>query len=413
MSLRTTLRRSLAVAALTSALVAAAAAAAPAGRAGLDEDCARIRKRAEAASVAVGVVVLDLASGERCAARAETIFRSASLYKLLVMAEAYEQIAAGALSPSDLLRLESRHYVDVPDTDPGETVTVTVAGAIQAMIQWSDNPTAVALHELLTDDAVVGHARRLGMERTVLEPYYETTPTDIALFFERLYDGTIVSARASAEMHALLRGQRVRRLLPQGLPAGVPIAHKTGSLPSWEHDAGIVQAEGGDYVIVVLTWHGGDYPAAYSLIRELSALAYEGFADREGEADPSRVATTSATPETATPETATPETAPRPAPTPQPTAAAAAAAPTPTPPAGPAAQPRPAASPAPSPEPSPATPSSPPRASPATSAGGTPAAGPDTHWWQRPGGRALLVALSGILPVVSLLAGARMLRSDG
>ncbi|MYH40900.1 MAG: serine hydrolase, partial [Chloroflexi bacterium] len=348
MSLRTTLRRSLAAAALTSALVAAAAVAALPGSAGLGEDCARIREQAEAASVAVGVVVLDLASGERCATRAGTIFRSASLYKLLVMAEAYEQIAAGALSPGDLLDLESRHYVDVPHTDPGETVTVTVAGAIQAMIQWSDNPTAVALHELLTDAAVVGHARRLGMERTVLEPYYETTPADIALFFERLYDGTIVSARASAEMHALLRGQRIRRLLPEGLPAGVPIAHKTGSLPSWEHDAGIVEAGGGDYVIVVLTWHGGDHPAAYALIRELSALVYEGFADPQRKVESSRVPTTLVTP--------------GPAPSPHPPAAAAAAEPTPTtrpgpapatPTPRPAPEPRPAETQAPAPEPSP------------------------------------------------------------
>ena len=411
MSLRTTLRRSLAAAALTSALVAAGAAAALPGSAGLDEDCAGIRERAEAASVAVGVVVLDLASGERCATRAGTIFRSASLYKLLVMAEAYEQIAAGAISPDDLLDLESRHYVDVPHTDPGETVTVTVAGAIQAMIQWSDNPTAVALHELLTDAAVVAHARRLGMERTVLEPYYETTPADIALFFERLYDGTIVSARASAEMHALLRGQRIRRLLPEGLPAGVPIAHKTGSLPSWEHDAGIVEAGGGDYVIVVLTWHGGDHPAAYSLIRELSALVYEGFADPQREVESSRVATT----------LATPAPAPRPAPTPQPPAAAAAAEPTATPPPGPAAATptprpapasRPAAAQAPSAEPAAGPPPSPPRGSQAASAGGAPAAGGDVRWWQRPGGRALVVALSAILPAASLLAGARMLRSD-
>ena len=405
MSLRTTLRRSLAAAALTSALVVAAAAAASLpGSAGLDEDCARIRERAEAASVSVGVVVLDLASGERCATRAATIFRSASLYKLLVMAEAHEQIAAGAISPSDLLDLESRHYVDVPHTDPGETVTVTVAGAIQAMIQWSDNPTAVALHELLTDAAVVGHARRLGMERTVLEPYYETTPADIALFFERLYDGTIVSARASAEMHALLRGQRIRRLLPEGLPAGVPIAHKTGSLPSWEHDAGIVEAGGGDYVIVVLTWHGGDHPAAYSVIRELSALAYEGFADPQREAESSRVATALVTPVPAQPPAGA--AAAEPAATPPPSPAPA----TPTP--RPAPEPRPAATQPPSPDPAPGTPPPPPRGSQAASAGGTPAAGADVRWWQRPGGRALVVVLSAILPAASLLAGARLLRSD-
>ncbi len=392
MSLRATLRRPLALAALAAVVLAGAATAAPPARAGLGEDCARIRELAETASVGVGLVVLDLASGERCTVRAGTTFRSASLYKLPVMAEAFGQIAAGALDPGDRLALESRHYVDVPHTDPGETVIVTVEAAIQAMIQWSDNPTAVALHERLTDAAVVEHARRLGMDGTVLEPRYETTPADIALFFERLYDGAIVSARASARMRDLLRGQRVRRLLPQGLPEGVPIAHKTGSLPSWEHDAGIVEAAGGDYVIVVLTWHGGDVAASYSLIRELSALVYEGFAGAEREGETARLPAALATPE------------------PAPEPAAAAAAPALAPPLG--RTPAPAATAAPTATPA-ATPIASPEASPAAPTAAPTAREAGLQWWQRPGGRALIVALAGTLPALSLLAGARMLRSGG
>jgi beta-lactamase class A len=56
------------------------------------------------------------------------------------------------------------------------------------------------------------------------------------------------------------------------VPAGVEIAHKTGSLPGLLHDAGIVFSEGGDYVIVVLT-----DGSAGGLIREVSGAVYRYF----------------------------------------------------------------------------------------------------------------------------------------
>jgi len=387
-SVPTTTPRWIALAALAATLLGGAVVGTPAARAALEEDCERILSYAGSASVEVGLVVVDLDGGERCATNAETIFRSASLYKLMVMAEAYEAIAAGALARDQILELLTRHYVDVPETEPEETVRISVEDAIGAMIRWSDNPTAVALHELLEDASVLEHARRLGMEQTVLAPRYVTTPGDIARFFERLYDGTVVSAAASAEMYALLRDQRIRRLLPQGLPEGVPIAHKTGSLAQWEHDAGIVEAPGGDYVIVVLTRHGGDFPAAYAAIRELSALVYEAFAS----------------PETTALSTGT--TTPGPTPTREP-------APTPAPTRTPAPEPLPPPKPAPAPTPAPA-PAAPPPATverAGSAAGVPPDPGSDAAWWQRPGGRALLVVLSGVLPAASLLAGARILRS--
>ena len=411
MSVRPPAARPLALAALAAAVIGGAVGGAPAAHGALGDDCDRILSHARGASVEVGLVVLDLASGERCETGAETVFRSASLYKLVVMAEVYEQIAAGALARDQIIELLTRHYVDVPETEPEETVSISVEDAIGEMIRWSDNPTAVALHELLADADVADHARRLGMEQTVLAPRYVTTPGDIARFFERLHEGTVVSAAASAEMYALLRDQRIRRLLPQGLPQGVPIAHKTGSLAEWEHDAGIVEAPGGDYVVVVLTRHGGDFPAAYATIRELSALVYAGFADP----------VTAAAAGAAAPP-ATPVPAPAPASAPEPDRpAAAGAAPQPEPDRPPAAetapQPEPdrppAAETAPQPEPDrpPAAGAAPAPEPARPAAGPPPGAGPGAAWWQRPGGRALLVALAGVLPAASLLAAARRRRA--
>jgi beta-lactamase class A len=266
-------------AALALALLLGASLDAPAAHAGLGEDCSRIRDRAGSATIQLGIVIVDLASGARCELRSETVFRTASLYKLLVMSEAYEQEAAGTFAFDEELELLPHHYINnLPGTAPAEPVTLTAQRAIELMIQQSDNPTAHALRERLTHGEVAAQANELGMGQTLLGTDFVTSPTDIALFFERLYGGEVVSPEASAAMLTLLGGQAIRNLLPEGLPDGLPIAHKTGLLESYLHDAGIVQAPGGDYVIVALSLHDGDLPAAYEAIRGISALVYEGFA---------------------------------------------------------------------------------------------------------------------------------------
>ncbi|MDA0257001.1 MAG: class A beta-lactamase-related serine hydrolase, partial [Chloroflexi bacterium] len=276
-------RRALIAVALPTALaltlLLGASLQPPAAHAGLGEDCSRIRDRAGSATVELGVVVVDLTDGTRCELGAETVFRIASLYKLLVMAEAYEQEAAGTFAFDEPIELLPRHYIDDPaGTAPAAPVTLTAQRAMQRMIQQSNNATAHALRERLTHGEVAAQATQLGMAQTVLGADFVRSAADIALFFQRLYAGEIVSPESSAAMLTLLGGQQIRNLLPEGLPDGLPIAHKTGLLEDYLHDAGIVQAPGGDYVIVALSRHDGDFPAAYDAIRGISALVYEGFA---------------------------------------------------------------------------------------------------------------------------------------
>jgi len=368
--------------ALALALLLGASLATPSAHAGLGEDCSRIRDRAGSATVEVGVVIVDLADGARCELGEETVFRTASLYKLLVMAEAYEQEAEGTLAFDEELELLPRHYInDPPGTQPAATVTLTARRAMQLMIQQSDNATAHALRERLTHGEVQGHAVQLGMAQTSLDDHFVTSPADVAIFFEQLYAGDVVSPEASAAMLSLLSGQQIRNLLPEGLPDGLPIAHKTGLLEDYLHDAGIVQAAGGDYVIVALARHDGDFPAAYDAIRGISALVYEGFAapvadplvvapPMEGAAAASSASDGSPSAAAAAPSTAVPAATS--------TAAAAAASGSATN-ASASASPPAAIDIAPS--------------------------GSSTAWWRQPTGLGLLAALAALAALVALVPG--------
>ena len=74
----------------------------------------------------------------------------------------------------------------------------------------------------------------------------------------------------------MLKDQRLNRKLPADLPSNTVIAHKTGELGMFSHDAGIIYTPKGDYIIVVLS--KSDTPAAAEKrIADISKAVYDYF----------------------------------------------------------------------------------------------------------------------------------------
>lgn len=266
---------------IVAVMLAATTAVVRAGNAHpLETLCAAIQQQASESGAHVGFVILDLSDDTRCAANASESFRTASLYKLFVLAEAYQQIAAGSFSLDETITIEERHWSDDPaflrQTQP---IELTAAEALRRMIIFSENASALALYERLEPDAVARVPSRLGLAGTTLSGAFMTTPSDVAALFSGLYRGDIVSPAASGEMLALLAEQQINDLIPLSLPPGTTVAHKTGLVGNYLHDAGIVFAPGGDYVTVLLTRWDDDIDDSYSAIHNLAGLAYEAFAE--------------------------------------------------------------------------------------------------------------------------------------
>ena len=325
-----TRRRALLAAALTvTALLASPPLATPveAQSQPFAEMCDELHAAAADFEGRVAFVVHDLTGGARCERAPDAIHTTASLYKLVVLAEAHRQREAGTFSFDEPM-LRSR-----------------AGDAIRSMIQVSSNDTAHALLQRLGPENVAALAPALGMSNTVIvddvDEYDTTTAADIAHFFIELHERRLISPEADEAMHGLLLGQQVRDRIPWLLPPDVPIAHKTGRLDRSAHDAGIVYAPGGAYVLVLLT-EGAPYQnwnPGHEAIRQLAALSYTAYS-QPAEPTPTPEATPTPTPTpTETPEptpTATPEPTPAPEPTPTPTPP-----PTPTPTAPPTATPEP------------------------------------------------------------------------
>lgn len=276
----------LALAALLFATIGPAARPVAAG-AHLTAQCGAIADRAAEVDGRVGVVVLDLNSGEQCLVDAHETFLTASLYKVIVLAEGYRQEAAGTFSWDDTITVTPEHQEDVPSSRR-TTYTISAREAATEMIQISDNVTARALREHLGRSEMIAAPGWLGMAGTELGEEFTTNANDIARLFSLISHGQVVSPAASAEMYALLAGQEIQDRLPRELPAEAVLAHKTGNLERSAHDAGIVTGPGGSLVVVVLTSasEAATVDDGYDAIAEIAEIAYATIATAPVVADP-------------------------------------------------------------------------------------------------------------------------------
>lgn len=211
---------------------------------------------------------------------------SASVIKLFVMAAVFQQMADGALDD-----------------------TANVNTLLEQMITVSSNEATNSLIRLLGNGngeqgfALINRfAGEHGYASTHLSQWLgvldgnaqakQTSASDAGRLLSELYRGRLVSPAASRSMLSLLLHQTRREKIPAGLPAGTPVANKTGEAGGIEHDAAIVfgsgqadlapdAAEGqgrtGDYVLVVMGDEVPDVQRAQRAIREISATVWSAM----------------------------------------------------------------------------------------------------------------------------------------
>ena len=201
---------------------------------------------------------------------------------------------------------------------------------MQDMIELSGNEAADWLMDRVIDDQrgpllVTEDMQALGLENTYMagyfslgspllavietpanqrtdvftdpDPYSQTTPSDMGLLLEDIYQcaqtggGALtavfpgeISQADCQRMNTSLIANRLPVLLTAGLPEGTSIAHKHGwvtvnGVINTIGDAGIVYSPGGNYVIVVFLYHPTQlvWDPASLLIAELSNAVYNYY----------------------------------------------------------------------------------------------------------------------------------------
>ncbi len=228
------------------------------------------------------ITVRHLSTGESYAYNADMEFPTASLYKLWVMAAAYAKMESGHLLADERLSssipaLNAAFNISPEYAEQTEgSISMTTRKALTQMITISHNYAALLLTKRVTLESVRDLLAVHGLNDSQPGEPPVTTAHDIASFLERLYTGKLGNKSSTDGMLALLKKQELNGKIPKNLPKSVAVAHKTGELDYFSHDAGIVFGRRGAYVIVVLT-ESDNPPAANERIADISRAVYDYF----------------------------------------------------------------------------------------------------------------------------------------
>jgi beta-lactamase class A len=236
----------------------------------------------------VGVIVKDLTTGLSTGVNESANMPAASTIKIPVMVEVFRQMAAGDFDLNRQVTLERPDrddgWGDLVYSHPGNRYSV--ANLLRLMITESDNTATNMLIRLVGRVHINQTMARLGLRQTRLSDYIRsdgdirglrTSPLDMSRLLDQMAHDRLVDEWSSRAMIAILTGQRHNGLLPEPLPAGTQIAHKTGTLHDTLNDVGIVYLNNCPYIIAVLTTHLPTLDAGRQFIRGVSRLAYDSF----------------------------------------------------------------------------------------------------------------------------------------
>src|SRR5512132_583728 len=246
----------------------------------------------------IGVYVRNLRTNRTAAIDADSVFPTASMIKVPILAATYAAMQRGELHFSDTLVY--RDSLLYPGDDilgmARDSARIELGRVIMLMITMSDNTAALWLQKLAgTGTAVNAWLAANGFDSTRVnsrtpgrEPnraiygWGQTTPREIARLLTMIREEKAVSPAASQQMYrALTRIYWNGEALSQ-LPPWVQAASKQGAVDQSKSEVVLVNAPSGDYVFSVITKEQEDQRwvddnEGYELIRKVSALLWKTF----------------------------------------------------------------------------------------------------------------------------------------
>jgi len=236
----------------------------------------------------VAMQIKDLSSGFTEGINAGASMPAASTIKIPVMVEVFHQLQEGKFDFNSLVTLQRSDKDwgsgDLAGARAGNRYPVSQL--LTAMITVSDNTATNMLIRLVGRQAINAEMIDMGLQHTKLSDYIRSegngirwalrsSPADMVMLLVQMANDQLIDEWSSRQMISILSGQRHNGLIPEPLPEGVQIAHKTGTLHDTLNDVGIVYAASSPYVIAVMTTNLPSLNAGRRFIRSVSRLAYD------------------------------------------------------------------------------------------------------------------------------------------
>ena len=242
----------------------------------------------------VSIFIEDLTSRWQIRINQDRLFPSASLVKIPIMAACFYAANEGKIKLDEVLILKTQDKSlgsgRLKEAPAG--TKLSIYNLIESMITESDNTAANMLVQRLGFNYLNDCFKRLGLKDTNIcremmdfksrkqgqENF--TTASDLTFLLERIYYGNLINKFYSEMCLEYLKKQKIRDRIPAKLPPDTEIAHKTGLERGLCHDAGIVFAPKGAFLICVLTKHRyKTAKLAKEFIAQVTLKAYNYYRD--------------------------------------------------------------------------------------------------------------------------------------
>ena len=279
----------------------------------------------------LGIGFKDLNSGEELYYNGDMIFPMASVYKIFVLCELFRKQKEGTFSFADrhtLLESEKRIGSGILELI-GEGAVLSMMDYTMLMMVISDNTSTALLQKYtpaediqahlikplelrdtlyvpgaglcdfygvtveeyrkITSEGGRFHARNGSYFRCVEPKNKQSSPRDLLKILSLLQEGRLIDAQSDRQILDIMLKCQTNDRIPKKLPAGVRVAHKTGSIDHLANDCGIVYTDCGNYVLTLFyngnlaseeEYEGSEWTAVGNrLLSGLSAEVYRIFTE--------------------------------------------------------------------------------------------------------------------------------------
>lgn len=237
----------------------------------------------------MGLVAVDLTTGERFGLNENLVFPQASAIKIPILMEVYKQAAEGEFKLSDSLPVTKQQQVGgsgvLKELGDG-TSHLSIRDLAVLMILVSDNTATNILIDLVGMENISQTMASLGLAQTKVQRRMMdiaarargdenlSTPAEAARIMEILYRGEFLDRAACDDILDILKKTK-----PEGgyaLPRYPEVAFKSGGIPGVATEWAIVYLEDRPYITVVMENYAvGD--EASKAFKELLRTVYDYF----------------------------------------------------------------------------------------------------------------------------------------
>lgn len=223
-----------------------------------------------------GVYIFDLQSGDSVGIGQGDVFPTASTFKVPMVMYIFDLIAHGRASLTDKLAYADADYEDgtgVLQESVSADDTYPVQQLMELAIRHSDNIATNMLLRHFGRENVYAYMTKLGGHVVTQDNMNVSTPADMGLYLRELFNPQVTKPEHRDLLLQWMENTDFHDRLEAGLPDGVKVAHKIGTLPNVCNDVGVIFTPRHTLIVSVMSQDAGEDYAA-EVIAGISQVTY-------------------------------------------------------------------------------------------------------------------------------------------